>query len=103
MGTVGPEPADTHRSDTPTPQFAPSPTRPRCEFVPADARRLPFDDCSFDVYTIAFGIRNVAEIEAALGEINRVLRPGGVSIISWYLIDDEARAESPTSSHTHLR
>ena len=51
--------------------------RPRLEFVTADARKLPFDDCSFDVYTIAFGIRNVTVIEEALAEARRVLRPGG--------------------------
>ena len=37
-----------------------SPTRPRLEWVTADARNLPFDDCSFDVYTIAFGLRKCA-------------------------------------------
>ena len=38
---------------------------------------LTFDDNSFDVYTIAFGIRNVVKIEEALREARRVLRPGG--------------------------
>jgi len=50
---------------------------PRLEFVTADARQLPFADCSFDVYTIAFGLRNVTRIEEALSEAHRVLRPGG--------------------------
>lgn len=54
-----------------------SPTRPRLEWVTADARQLPFDDCSFDVYTIAFGLRNVTKIDEALAEAHRVLRPGG--------------------------
>ena len=36
-----------------------------------------FDDESFDVYTIAFGIRNVTRIPDALAEAHRVLRPGG--------------------------
>jgi len=53
------------------------PSAPRLEWVPADARQLPFDDCSFDVYTIAFGIRNVTRIDEALREAHRVLRPGG--------------------------
>jgi len=42
-----------------------------------DAQALPFDDNSFDCYTIAFGIRNVVKIDAALKEARRVLKPGG--------------------------
>ncbi|KAK7811827.1 hypothetical protein U0070_016899 [Myodes glareolus] len=43
----------------------------------ADAEELPFDDDKFDVYTIAFGIRNVTHIDRALQEAHRVLKPGG--------------------------
>jgi len=50
---------------------------PRLDWVVADARQLPFDDCSFDMYSIAFGIRNVTVISEALAEARRVLRPGG--------------------------
>jgi demethylmenaquinone methyltransferase/2-methoxy-6-polyprenyl-1,4-benzoquinol methylase len=46
-------------------------------FVRANAEALPFSKTSFDAYTIAFGIRNVTHIEAALAEAFRVLRPGG--------------------------
>jgi demethylmenaquinone methyltransferase/2-methoxy-6-polyprenyl-1,4-benzoquinol methylase len=46
-------------------------------FREADAQDLPFADRSFDGYTIAFGIRNVPRIEAALSEAFRVLKPGG--------------------------
>ena len=49
----------------------------RIAFREADAQALPFDDASFDGYTIAFGIRNVPRIELALAEAHRVLRPGG--------------------------
>lgn len=42
-----------------------------------DAMALPFDDNSFDVYTISFGIRNVTRPQQALNEAYRVLRPGG--------------------------
>ena len=47
------------------------------EFVCGDAMKLPFPDRSMDVYTIAFGIRNVTRIEEALSEAYRVLKPGG--------------------------
>ncbi len=45
-------------------------------WVRADALALPFPDASFDGATIAFGLRNVADIPQALREIKRVLRPG---------------------------
>lgn len=47
------------------------------EFVEANAEELPFADDSFDAYTIAFGIRNVPRMDAALAEAYRVLKPGG--------------------------
>jgi demethylmenaquinone methyltransferase/2-methoxy-6-polyprenyl-1,4-benzoquinol methylase len=47
------------------------------EFTEANAEALPFADKSFDAVTIAFGIRNVPRIDAALGEIHRVLKTGG--------------------------
>ncbi|RUT30249.1 bifunctional demethylmenaquinone methyltransferase/2-methoxy-6-polyprenyl-1,4-benzoquinol methylase UbiE [Arsenicitalea aurantiaca] len=46
-------------------------------FVEANAEALPFEDGSFDAYTIAFGIRNVPRIDRALSEAHRVLRRGG--------------------------
>ena len=49
----------------------------RLDWVAGDAMALPFEDASFDVYTISFGIRNVTRIEDALAEAFRVLRPGG--------------------------
>ena len=42
-----------------------------------DAEKLPFPDRSFDAYTIAFGLRNVTDIDKALREAYRVLKPGG--------------------------
>jgi demethylmenaquinone methyltransferase/2-methoxy-6-polyprenyl-1,4-benzoquinol methylase len=42
-----------------------------------DAESLPFPERSFDAYTIAFGLRNVTDIDKALREAFRVLRPGG--------------------------
>jgi demethylmenaquinone methyltransferase/2-methoxy-6-polyprenyl-1,4-benzoquinol methylase len=49
----------------------------RCAFSVANAEALPFQDKSFDGYTIAFGIRNVTHIDRALAEAYRVLKPGG--------------------------
>jgi demethylmenaquinone methyltransferase/2-methoxy-6-polyprenyl-1,4-benzoquinol methylase len=46
-------------------------------FVQGNAEALPFPDRSFDAYTIAFGIRNVTDIDAALAEAFRVLKRGG--------------------------
>lgn len=46
-------------------------------WITGDAMALPFEDDSFDVYTISFGIRNVTRIDEALSEAYRVLRPGG--------------------------
>ncbi|QHQ36633.1 bifunctional demethylmenaquinone methyltransferase/2-methoxy-6-polyprenyl-1,4-benzoquinol methylase UbiE [Algicella marina] len=47
------------------------------DWVVGDAMALPFEDNSFDTYTISFGIRNVTRIGDALSEAFRVLRPGG--------------------------
>ena len=47
------------------------------EFVEANAESLPFPDRSFDCVTIAFGLRNVTDKDAALREMQRVLKPGG--------------------------
>lgn len=49
----------------------------RLSFVEANAEDLPLEDRRFDAYTIAFGIRNVPRIEAALAEAYRVLKRGG--------------------------
>ncbi len=46
-------------------------------WLTGNAESLPFPDASFDVYTIAFGLRNVTRIDTALAEAARVLRPGG--------------------------
>jgi len=47
------------------------------EFVQANAECLPFPDNHFDCITIAFGLRNVTHIDAALASMFRVLKPGG--------------------------
>jgi demethylmenaquinone methyltransferase/2-methoxy-6-polyprenyl-1,4-benzoquinol methylase len=50
-------------------------------FFEADAIRLPFAEASFDLVTTAFGFRNLANYEAGLEEIQRVLKPGGAVAI----------------------
>lgn len=53
----------------------------RISFREADAEALPFDDDSFDVVTIGFGLRNVTHQDRALREILRVLKPGGRLVV----------------------
>jgi demethylmenaquinone methyltransferase/2-methoxy-6-polyprenyl-1,4-benzoquinol methylase len=45
--------------------------------VVCDAERLPFPDASFDLVSVAFGLRNMTHKDRALAEMGRVLRPGG--------------------------
>ncbi|HXV10668.1 MAG TPA: bifunctional demethylmenaquinone methyltransferase/2-methoxy-6-polyprenyl-1,4-benzoquinol methylase UbiE [Burkholderiales bacterium] len=49
--------------------------------VRCDAERLPFPSAHFDCVSIAFGLRNVTHKDAALAEMHRVLRPGGVALV----------------------
>jgi demethylmenaquinone methyltransferase/2-methoxy-6-polyprenyl-1,4-benzoquinol methylase len=49
----------------------------RVSFVEGNAEALDFPDRGFDAYTIAFGIRNVPQIDLALREAFRLLKPGG--------------------------
>jgi demethylmenaquinone methyltransferase/2-methoxy-6-polyprenyl-1,4-benzoquinol methylase len=60
------------------------------EFALADAEHLPFPDGEFDAVTIAFGLRNVTDKDAALREMRRVLKPGGRALILEF---SEVRAE----------
>jgi len=49
--------------------------------VQCNAEALPFPDRTFDVVSIAFGLRNVTRKDVALGEMRRVLRPGGAALV----------------------
>lgn len=53
----------------------------RIEMIQGDAENMPFDDNSFDVITVAFGVRNFENLKKGLDEIYRVLKPGGKFII----------------------
>lgn len=49
----------------------------RIDFQPGDGMALPVPDASYDVVTISFGLRNMADRHQSLSEMRRVLRPGG--------------------------
>lgn len=59
------------------PMLRAAPGRGIERLVVADAMRLPFAEAAFDVVTVAFGLRNMADWLGALREMRRVLRPGG--------------------------
>ena len=54
---------------------------PQLPFTAGDALHLPFGDATFDAVTISFGLRNVADVPAALAEMRRVTKPGGVLVV----------------------
>lgn len=68
------------------PMIEPAPQKARdagleIDFEVADAMNLPYDDDSFDIVSIAFGIRNVDEPVTALKEMARVVKPGGRVVV----------------------
>jgi demethylmenaquinone methyltransferase/2-methoxy-6-polyprenyl-1,4-benzoquinol methylase len=56
--------------------------RPHLPFTKADALNLPFADGEFDVATISFGLRNTQETAKALAEMYRVVKPGGLLVVT---------------------
>jgi demethylmenaquinone methyltransferase/2-methoxy-6-polyprenyl-1,4-benzoquinol methylase len=54
---------------------------PQIRFEVADVMALPFENASFDIAGVAFGIRNVADPAKALAEMARVVRPGGRVVV----------------------
>lgn len=67
-------------------------------FVAGDALNLPFEDQSFDVTTISFGLRNVADTKRALEEMRRVTRPSGRLVICEF-----SRITSKPLDHVYRR
>lgn len=76
-GDFTPEMLDIARTKQPSL----GPDAPKVTYLQADAMALPFPDASFDVLSIAFGIRNVAAPAKALAEFRRVLRPGARLVV----------------------
>lgn len=60
-----------------------------------DATHIPFKNDEFDVTTMSFGIRNVINVEGALKEIHRVLKPKGVSLILEFSLPKSAFIKKP--------
>ena len=55
--------------------------QPDLPLTAGDALHLPFADESFDAATMSFGLRNVADVDRALAELHRVVRPGGRLVV----------------------
>jgi demethylmenaquinone methyltransferase/2-methoxy-6-polyprenyl-1,4-benzoquinol methylase len=53
----------------------------RIRFTQGDALSLPFPEARFDAITVGYGLRNIADPEKALGEMRRVLAPGGRAVV----------------------
>ena len=54
---------------------------PKLLYLRGDALEIPLRDASFDRITISYGLRNVADIDACLAEVRRVLKPGGSFLV----------------------
>ncbi|MBX3739812.1 MAG: ubiquinone/menaquinone biosynthesis methyltransferase [Akkermansiaceae bacterium] len=79
---------DVTASDFCAEMLAHAESRGLVKTVVADALNLPFPDRAFDVVTVAFGLRNMADYPAALREMNRVLKPGGRLVILDFSLPD---------------
>lgn len=61
----------------------------RIKLVRGDATNLPFEDQSFDVITMSFGIRNVPDVPACLREMRRVLKPQGKALVLEFSLPEQ--------------
>jgi demethylmenaquinone methyltransferase/2-methoxy-6-polyprenyl-1,4-benzoquinol methylase len=68
-------------------------SRSRASFTQGDALALPFADVRFDVITVGYGLRNIADPQAALIEMRRMLAPGGRAVVL-----DFGKPENPVAA-----
>ncbi len=62
----------------------------KIDWVCAPAEKLPFKNNQYDIYTVSFGIRNFSNIDSALKEAHRVLKPGGrIICLEFSKVDNE--------------
>jgi demethylmenaquinone methyltransferase/2-methoxy-6-polyprenyl-1,4-benzoquinol methylase len=71
------------------------------EVVVADGTQLPFADGAFDVVTVAFGLRNMADYPQAIREMARVLRPGGHALILDFALPGHPLLRGPYRFYLH--
>jgi demethylmenaquinone methyltransferase/2-methoxy-6-polyprenyl-1,4-benzoquinol methylase len=75
--------------------------RARTSIFEADALQLPLADASFDLITVAFGFRNLADYEAGLREMHRLLKPGGTAAILEFTQPPNAVVRALNDFYTH--
>lgn len=71
------------------------------ELIVADGLRLPFPDSTFDVLTIGYGLRNMANWGAGIREFSRVLRPGGRLIVLDFSLPSNRLLRVPYRFYLH--
>lgn len=69
--------------------------------VVADGMRLPFPDAVFDAVTIGYGLRNMESWQGALGEMRRVLKPGGRLVILDFSLPNAPLLRAPYRFYLH--
>jgi len=72
-------------------------------FLHASADQLPFDDESFDTVTMSNALHHVPDVERALGEIYRVLRPGGLCVVNEMVRDGLSEKQRNARDLHHLK
>jgi demethylmenaquinone methyltransferase/2-methoxy-6-polyprenyl-1,4-benzoquinol methylase len=88
-----PDPGSNGHAPSATRQQKSSPGAP--PLAAADALALPFPDRRFDAATVSFGLRNVADLDRALGELHRVLKPGGRLVVLEFTTPQEKIVQVP--------